>query len=74
MERYSKPNTCALIFGLHSLVKFETTMSNSNYIRRTPEQWQAIINDFSAPDLSGLQFCKQKIFNTPTFVNGGSVY
>ncbi|WP_344794514.1 hypothetical protein [Litoribacillus peritrichatus] len=49
-------------------------MSNSNYIRRTPEQWQAIINDFSAPDLSGLQFCKQKIFNTPTFVNGGSVY
>lgn len=35
-------------------------MSNSNSIRRTPEQWQSIINDFSASDLSGAQFCKQK--------------
>lgn len=42
-------------------------MSNSNYTRRTPEQWQAIINDFSASDLSGAQFCKQKNIQYASF-------
>jgi len=34
-------------------------MSNPAYTRRTPEQWQSIVTDFAASQLSGAAFCKQ---------------
>ena len=34
-------------------------MTKPNSTRRTPEQWHAIIDDFSGSDLSGSAYCKQ---------------
>ena len=34
-------------------------MNNTNYQRRSPEQWKSIIDDFTNNDLSGPQYCQQ---------------
>ena len=42
--------------------------------RRTPKQWQAIINDFQASGLSGVEFCHREGINTKSFYRAKSAY
>jgi putative transposase len=37
-----------------------TTAQPEKYLRRTPAQWQAIVDDFLVSNLSAPEFCKQK--------------
>lgn len=42
-------------------------MSSTTYQRRTPAQWQTIVDDFVASGLSGQQFCQQNNIKYASF-------
>ena len=42
--------------------------------RRTPEQWQAIINDYQTSGLSGVDFCRREGIHPKSFYRAKSVY
>lgn len=42
--------------------------------RRTQDQWQAVIHDFQASELSGVEYCRREGINTKSFYRAKSAY